>query len=582
MLERTLAPLAKPKKVPKRDQAAPRRIKRAEAAPPDRNTDRGAATRRYRRTFSPLTLRILAVNVLALAILVGGLLYLGRYQDRLIESELEALQTEARIFAGAIGEAAVTRGGDESNDLSHDLARQMVRRLVETTDTRTRLFDASGTLVADSRVLIGPGGVVQIEELPPPIQGGWLTRLAIDLYDEIVNALPSRDKFPVFREGPVQAADHYEDVVRALTGELSASVWTTPEHGMILTVAVPVQRFKQVLGAVMLSRGGTQIDAAIRSVRLDILKVFAVALAVTVLLSFYLAGTIARPIRKLAAAADHVRRGHGRHHEIPDFSKRGDEIGDLSGALRDMTAALWQRMDAIESFAADVAHEIKNPLTSLRSAVETVARVRDPDQQRRLMSIIEDDIQRMDRLISDISNASRLDAELSRAESEPVDIGRMLRMLTDIHETTAAERAAPRIRLELPLGADLTVPGLEGRLVQVFQNIIANALSFSPPGGTVVVRAGATGDTVEVTVTDEGPGMPEGKLEAIFDRFYTERPAGEKFGTHSGLGLSISKQIVEAHGGEIFARNRHADNELGEAKIRGAIFTVRLPRHRDD
>ena len=326
----------------------------------------------------------------------------------------------------------------------------MVRRLVETTDTRTRLFDAFGRLMADSRVLIGPGGVVQIEELPPPIQGGWLTRLAIDLYDEIVNALPSRDKFPVFREGPVQVANHYEDVVRALTGELSASVWTTPDHGMILTVAVPVQRYKQVLGAVMLSRGGAQIDAAIRSVRLDILKVFAVALAVTVLLSFYLAGTIARPIRKLAAAADHVRRGHGRHHEIPDFSRRGDEIGDLSGALRDMTAALWLRMDAIESFAADVAHEIKNPLTSLRSAVETVARVRDPDQQRRLMSIIEDDIQRMDRLISDISNASRLDAELSRAESEPVDIGRMLRMLTDIHETTAAERAAPRVLLDLP------------------------------------------------------------------------------------------------------------------------------------
>jgi two-component system sensor histidine kinase ChvG len=303
---------------------------------------------------------------------------------------------------------------------------------------------------------------------------------------------------------------------------------------------------------------------------------------VTVLLSFYLAGTIARPIRKLAAAADHVRRGHGRHHEIPDFSHRGDEIGDLSGALRDMTAALWLRMDAIESFAADVAHEIKNPLTSLRSAVETVARVRDPDQQRRLMSIIEDDIQRMDRLISDISNASRLDAELSRAESEPVDIGRMLRMLTDIHETTAAERAAPRIQLELPNGADLTVPGLEGRLVQVFQNIIANALSFSSPDGTVTVHARTTGDMVEVTVTDEGPGIPEGKLGAIFDRFYTERPAGEKFGTHSGLGLSISKQIVDAHGGEIFARNRHAESETEEENMHGAIFTVRLPRHRND
>jgi two-component system, OmpR family, sensor histidine kinase ChvG len=208
--------------------------------------------------------------------------------------------------------------------------------------------------------------------------------------------------------------------------------------------------------------------------------------------------------------------------------------------------------------------------------------VRDPDQQRRLMSIIEDDIQRMDRLISDISNASRLDAELSRAEVEPVDIGRMLRMLTDIHEATAAERSAPHIRLELPLGADLTVPGLEGRLVQVFQNIIANALSFSPPGGTVTVRAGSSGDTVEVTVTDDGPGIPEAKLAAIFDRFYTERPAGEKFGTHSGLGLSISKQIVDAHGGEIFARNRRAEGEAVGEEVRGAIFTIRLPRHRGD
>ncbi|EWY42617.1 histidine kinase [Skermanella stibiiresistens SB22] len=533
----------------------------------------GLTVRRFRRALSPLTLRILAVNVLALAILVGGLLYLGRYQDRLIESELEALSTEARIFAGAIGEAAITRGGDETNELSHDLARQMVRRLVETTDTRTRLFDPSGMLVADSRVLIGPGGVVQIEELPPPIQGGPIARFAIDLYDKIVNALPSRDKFPVFREGPVQEANRYADVVRALAGDIGASVWTTPDHGMMLTVAVPVQRFKQVLGAVMLSRGGAQIDAAIRSVRLDILKVFAVALAVTVLLSFYLAGTIARPIRKLAVAADHVRRGHGRHHEIPDFSRRGDEIGDLSGALRDMTAALWQRMDAIESFAADVAHEIKNPLTSLRSAVETVARVRDPDQQRRLMSIIEDDIHRMDRLISDISNASRLDAELSRAESEPVDIGRMLRMLADIHQTTAAERSAPRIKLELPAGGDLTVPGLESRLVQVFQNVMANAVSFSPPDGVVTVSAAVTGDRVEVTVGDDGPGIPETKLDAIFDRFYTERPAGEKFGTHSGLGLSISKQIVDAHGGEIFARNR-SDGDHG----RGAVFTVSLPR----
>jgi two-component system sensor histidine kinase ChvG len=535
--------------------------------------DRRAAWWHPHRAFSPLTLRVLAVNVLALAILVGGLLYLGRYQDRLIQAELEALRTQARIFAGALGEGAVTLSPDERYELSPELARQMVRRLVETTDTRTRLFDMSGSLVADSRVLIGPGGIVQIEELPPPRQGGPLSGLAIDVYDSVVNALPSRDGLPEFREAPVQVASQYEDVVKALAGDVSASVWATPEGGMMLTVAVPVQRFKQVLGAVMLSRGGGGIDAAIRSVRLDILKVFMVSVAITVLLSFYLASTIARPIRLLAAAAERVRHGHGRHHEIPDFSRRGDEIGDLSGALRDMTGALWQRMDAIERFAADVAHEIKNPLTSLRSAVETAVRVKDPEKQRRLMAIIEDDVKRLDRLISDISNASRLDAELSRAEAEPVDIARMLRMLVDIHETTADGDTAQHLRLDLPQGEDLTVPGLESRLVQVFQNLIANAISFSPPGGTVRLRALRAGSAVEVTIEDDGPGIPEGKLEAIFDRFYTERPAGEKFGTHSGLGLSISKQIVDAHKGEIFARNRRRS----DGKIAGATFTVRLP-----
>jgi len=240
-------------------------------------------------------------------------------------------------------------------------------------------------------------------------------------------------------------------------------------------------------------------------------------------------------------------------------------------------------MDAIERFAADVAHEIKNPLTSLRSAVETVSRIQDPARRDKLMAIIADDVQRLDRLISDISNASRLDAELSRAALEPVDIGAMLRTLADIHRTTAEDdeedgdgaEAAPQVVIEPPRGGSLTVKGLEGRLTQVFQNLIANALSFSPPGGQVRLTARRTPDgAVEVTVSDDGPGIPEGKEEAIFERFYTERPAGEKFGTHSGLGLSISKQIVEAHGGTI-----RADNRLGAGgETVGAVFTVRLPR----
>ncbi|WP_207485882.1 stimulus-sensing domain-containing protein [Arenibaculum pallidiluteum] len=559
---------------PRRD-AAP-----AEAAAPGLSPAAASerrAGRRCRPLVSPLTLRILAVNVLALAMLVGGLLYLGRYQDRLIEAELDALRVEGRIFAGALGEGAVAREGEEEGALSPEQARLMIRRLVETTETRTRLYGIDGTLLADSRQLMGTDGVIQVERLPAPDETPSLGEWLVDTYDRLVTALlPRRRDLPVYGEHRLQMDAQRRDIARALAGEPASAVWSTAQGQLVLTVAVPVQRFKQVLGAVLLSRSGGEIDRAVRQVRLDILKIFAVALGVTVLLSFYLAGAIGRPIRRLAQAADQVRRGHGRHTAIPDFTGRHDEIGDLSRALRDMTEALWARLDAIERFAADVSHEIKNPLTSLRSAVETAARVTDPSRRARLMEIIEDDVRRLDRLISDISDASRLDAELSRASVEPVDLRRVLRMLADMHEDmrSGEAEAAPRLALDLPEGGDLTVQGLEGRLVQVLRNLIANALSFSPHGGTVTLGARDLGDRVAITVADEGPGIPEGKLEAIFDRFYTERPRGEKFGTHSGLGLSISRQIVEAHGGTIRAENRRAQ----DGGIAGALFTITLPR----
>jgi two-component system sensor histidine kinase ChvG len=340
----------------------------------------------------------------------------------------------------------------------------------------------------------------------------------------------------------------------------------------VLSVAIPVQRYKQVLGALMLSTGSTEIEEEVRTVRFELLRIFGVALLVTVLLSLYLAGTIARPIRRLAAAAE---RGRGRRArvEIPDFTRRGDEIGELSGALREMTDALWQRMSAIERFAADVAHEIKNPLSSLKSAVETAVRIEEPATQRRLMAIILDDVERLDRLITDISDASRLDAELSRLELGPVDIAAMLQALVDVHEATRGD-GRPRLILDLPeRGRSLMVPGTETRLSQVFLNVIANAVSFSPPDDEIRLTARHDGRAVLVTVEDCGPGIPEDKLTAIFDRFYSERPAGEKFGTHSGLGLSISKQIIEAHRGMIWAENRkHADGVVA-----GARFSIRLP-----
>ena len=529
--------------------------------------------RRRRWPISPLTRRILAVNVLALALLAGGFLYLGKYQASLVGQQIESLKTQGQVFAAALGEGAVLDSADEGEILLPDLARDMMRRLVEPTRTRARLFSVKGEVIADSRVLRGPGDSIQVLELPAPKTTGPIMRLTDRIYDWIVGELPRRTRYPVYRESASQRADDYPEAIRALRGETTSAIRSDPaSSGLVLSVATPIQRYKQVLGAVMLSTGSGEIEEEVRTVRLELLRIFGVALLVTVLLSFYLAGTIVRPIRRLAGAAERAR-GRRARVEIPDFTRRGDEIGDLSGSLREMTDALWQRMSAIESFAADVAHEIKNPLSSLRSAVETAVRIEDPANQRRLMAIILDDVERLDRLITDISDASRLDAELGRLEVEPIDIGAMLEALADLHQSTRTE-GAPHLLLELTdRGRALIVPGIETRLSQVFRNLIANAVSFSPPSGEIRVTARHDGRAVLITIEDEGPGIPDDKLTAIFDRFYTERPAGEKFGTHSGLGLSISKQIIEAHRGMIWAENR----KDASGASTGARFCIRLP-----
>ncbi len=525
-----------------------------------------------RRPFSLLTLRILAVNVLALALLAGGFLYLGKYEAALIGQQFEALKTQGEVFAAALGEGAVLYSADEGEVLLPDLARQMMRRLVAPTKTRARLFDVRGALLADSRVLRGPGGVIQVTELPPPDSTGIVRRLAEGIYNFVADLLPQRRHYPVYHENFTPSAADYPEVEKALAGDTAEAIRRdATTGGLVLSVAIPVQRYKQVLGALMLSTGSNEIQAELRTVRLELLRIFGAALFVTVLLSLYLAGTIARPIRRLAAAAERAR-GRRARVEIPDFTRRGDEIGELSGALREMTDALWQRMSAIERFAADVAHEIKNPLSSLKSAVETAVRIEDPANQRRLMAIILDDVERLDRLITDISDASRLDAELSRLELGPVDVEAMLRALVDVNEATRCP-GDPRLTLELPDRGPLTVPGIETRLSQVFLNVIANAASFSPRDGVICLTAQHDDRAALVTVEDDGPGIPEEKLTAIFDRFYSERPAGEKFGTHSGLGLSISKQIVEAHRGMIWAENRRD----ATGAVVGARFCIRLP-----
>jgi two-component system sensor histidine kinase ChvG len=521
---------------------------------------------------SPITRRVLAVNILALLILAAGMLYLADYRRGLISAELAALRTQTELFAAALGEGTAMADAAGVEAFVPAVTTQMVRRLVEASGTRARLFGVDGTLLADSRLLVGPGGTVQIQELPPPPTGEQRLNLVLEAIVRMFDRQPETGGLEVYKEKPIEVAADYREIVLALKGEVADGVRAVPTGGTMLSVAAPVQRYKQVLGALMLSKSSREIDAAVLGVRIEVLKIFTVTLIVTVLISVYLAGTIARPLLRLAAAAERVRRDRSLEHTIPDYSRRNDEIGILARALREMTAALRLRMDAIERFAADVAHEIKNPLTSLRSAVETAARVNDPDQRHELLRIIEDDVCRLDRLIGDISDASRLDVELARAQAVPVNLRDLFDVLLDVTEAAAKERGV-HLRVDTPGHQPLVVYGLETRLVQVYRNLLVNALSFSPPGGQVRIRTVRDKSTVVTEVIDDGPGIPEGKERAIFERFYSERPQGEKFGTHSGLGLSISKQIVEALEGTIYAENRRRR----DGTVCGARFIVRLP-----
>ncbi|MCW5700357.1 MAG: stimulus-sensing domain-containing protein, partial [Rhodospirillales bacterium] len=327
------------------------------------------------RRISPITRRILTVNVLALVILVAGMLYLGEYRRGLIDAELAALSTQAELFAAALGEGAWDADPTTDEVLKPAIAQQITRRLAEASGTRARLFGVEGALLTDSRLLSGPRGTVHIQELPPPLRGEERLSTFLNVFDDIIQRFTSDRETAVFRENSVQRAEDYQEVLDALLGSGGEGVRMLTSGETVLSVAAPVQRYKHVLGALLLSKESRDIDAAVLKVRLDILKVFVVTLAVTVLVSVYLSGTIARPILRLASAAERVSKDRSRQHVIPDFKDRRDEIGQLSVALREMTDALRSRIDAIERFAADVAHEIKNPLTSLKSAVETAERV---------------------------------------------------------------------------------------------------------------------------------------------------------------------------------------------------------------
>lgn len=543
---------------------------------------------------SSLTVRIMAVNIIAIMILGVGILYLGQYTDSLIEAELESMRSEARLFSGALSEGSVrpvfqlspipTQAALEIEAIKPALARKMIRRLGEIGDSRIQLFGVDGETLADSHKLSGVDGDVQIEELDVPmtINALDINALFSQSATRFLDLIPMQTKLERFPEIQSQDIFSFADTQQALIGKISARAWVDDSGKIILTAAAPIQKVKQVLGVVLLARDGTALETKIADIRVDVFRVFLGALGITVMLSIYLSGIIGKPLQRLALAAEAVRVGKGSYDDIPDMSKRGDEIGELSLVLRDMTKALHDRMDTIERFAADVSHEIKNPLTSMRSAIETAAKIKDEGKRAKLMDIIHHDVQRLDRLISDISTASRIDAELSREELEIIDLNNLLYRLQDAYKKPMSRIQGNddddesfednSIKLILPDNKNLFTQGSEDRLSQVFGNLISNALSFSPKGAKVTITAKIVDENIFITVEDEGTGIPENKIEAIFDRFYTERPNHEEYGSHSGLGLSISKQIIEAHGGNIWAENILDDSD----KKIGARFCVEL------
>jgi two-component system, OmpR family, sensor histidine kinase ChvG len=552
--------------------------------------------------FSSLTRRILFFNFTALVVLVGGILYLNQFREGLIDARVESLLTQGEIISGAVAASASVdtnsitidpqkllelQAGQSitpvpnNEDLEFPIVPQRVapvlRRLISPTRTRARIYDADANLILDSKHLYTGAQVLRFD-LPPldsePVSwsdriGNWLNRLL------------QQSDLPVYKESPGGDGSIYPEVMNALTGVRGAVVRITEDGELIVSVAVPVQRFRAVLGVLLLSTQAGDIDKIVHAERLAILRVFGVATLVNVIVSLLLSSTIATPLRRLSAAAIRVRRGSKERLEIPDFSDRQDEIGNLSIALRGMTNALYDRIDAIESFAADVSHELKNPLTSLRSAVETLPLAKTDNSKQRLMDVIQHDVRRLDRLISDISDASRLDAELARVDSREVDLEKLLEDLVNISRQIHSSKKAVKIELHVDRNAKtpksgFKVQGHDLRLGQIVTNLIENARSFVPTGdGLITVRLTRNRSQCFVTVEDNGPGIHIEDIERIFERFYTDRPDGEDFGQNSGLGLSISRQIAQAHQGTLKAENISSP----DGSSHGARFILTLPAY---
>lgn len=530
------------------------------------------------RRITGMTLRIMGVNAIAVIALIMGVVYLGQYHSTLVEAKLQRFETEMLLVSSTLSESGEISANPKHSKRISDL----IGRLSATLNTRIVVFDTDVNLISDSINLQAQSPILRIvKEEKRDLSSVELLKNTAGF---IASLLPQNEKLLYLPDNDYLVSKDFPDLLAAYEKKLSISAWRDHGGEVVLTAAIPIWGEENVKGIVMLVNDQEDIRKELGDMWFNILKIFIVTLLITVLLSIYLSGVIAKPLRKLASAAEKVRRGKLKHTDIPDMSDRHDEIGELSVVLRDMTHALWERMDTIEAFAADVSHEIKNPLTSLKSAVEAARVVTKKADLEKLLDVIRHDVDRLDRLITDISGASRLDAELSREAFSVVNLKEVLAQILDayrgpLERQDSVERPVGSvlrngvlISLKIHDGGDIFVRGSDDRLFQVFQNIIENALSFSGVEKRIDIAVSIKANRVTVAIEDEGPGVPESKLKDVFERFYSERPDYEEYGRHSGLGLSICKQIITAHGGVIYAENRKDRS----GNIKGARFVVVL------
>jgi two-component system sensor histidine kinase ChvG len=491
--------------------------------------------------------RILALNLITVLLVALSTLYLDVFRNRLSKERVRQTRIEATATALAIDAA-----GPEDREA-------ILATISKSTGSRMRLFSPSGQLVADSWHLTGP-----TYELKNPNTQKWTKDVARAL-DRGFNALVGAKSLDEFIEPAVDRLGAWPEAVKAANGGKSVTaVRDAPDETPVISAAVPLKS-----GVLLATTNDRAFTRMVRSQRAIIAAAMAILIAVSVLLSLFLARTIVRPLRRLAIAAHRVRLGRSREVNVPRLPSRSDEIGLLARAVSDMSQSLRHRIDNIEAFAADVTHELKNPLASLRSAVDGLDRVEDPALREKLKAIVREDVARLDRLISDISEAARTDAELARATFERVDLGPLMEQLVASWETRR-ETGDARLAFARPRKSTAVVMGKPDRLARAINAIIDNAVSFSPPGGLVEIAVTRVGDEVRIRIDDEGPGVPPDAREAIFNRFHSVRPEGENFGRHSGLGLAIAQAIVNGHDGEIDVQDR-------DDAPSGARFTIRLP-----